>query len=210
MLNRLEEDNLFLNKTIFSDKTAFHLSGKVNRHNLIIWGLQNPHQVVEYVRESPKVNIFRAVRRTQVYGPFFFAEATVTGHVYFDMLERFLVPQLDVNNVIWQQDGAPPHYHSDVTRYLNQTFPGRWIGRGGCIPCPPRSPDLIPMDFSFRGFVTDNVYIPPMPVDLQELRDRIVNAIALVDVTFLNKLWDELEYRLDVWRITSGSHTEHL
>jgi hypothetical protein len=36
-----------------------------------------------------------------------------------------------------------------------------------------------------------------MPVDLQELYHRIVNAIALVDVTFLNKLWDKLEYRLD-------------
>jgi hypothetical protein len=41
--------------------------------------------------------------------------------------------------------------------------------------------------------VKDNLYITPMPVDLQELRDRIVNAVALIDVTFLNKLWDELE-----------------
>jgi hypothetical protein len=46
----------------------------------IIWGSQNPHQVVEHVRDSPKVNVFCAVSRTQVYGPFFFAEATVTGH----------------------------------------------------------------------------------------------------------------------------------
>jgi hypothetical protein len=36
-----------------------------------------------------------------------------------DMLEHFLVPQLDVNDVISQQDGAPPHYHRDVMRYLN-------------------------------------------------------------------------------------------
>jgi hypothetical protein len=66
------------------------------------------------------------------------------------------------------------------------------------------------MDFSFWGFVKDNVYIPPMPVDLQELRDRIVNAIALVHVTFLGKLRVELEYRLDVCRITRGSNIEHL
>jgi hypothetical protein len=66
------------------------------------------------------------------------------------------------------------------------------------------------MDFSFWGFVKDNVYIPPMPVDLQELRGRIVNTIALVDVTFLDKLWDKLEYRLDVCRITRGSLIEHL
>jgi hypothetical protein len=66
------------------------------------------------------------------------------------------------------------------------------------------------MDFSFWGFVKDNVYIPAMPVDLQELRDRIVNAIALVHVTFLGKLWVELEYRLDVCRIIRGSNIEHL
>jgi hypothetical protein len=66
------------------------------------------------------------------------------------------------------------------------------------------------MDFSFWGFVKDNVYIPPMPVDLQELRDRIVNTIALVDVTFLDKLWNKLEYHLDVCHITRGSRIEHL
>jgi hypothetical protein len=66
------------------------------------------------------------------------------------------------------------------------------------------------MDFSFWGFVKDNVYIPPMPVDLQELHDRIVNTTALVDVTFFDKLWGKLEYRLDVCRITRGSHIEHL
>jgi hypothetical protein len=40
--------------------------------------------------------------------------------------------------------------------------------------------------------------------------DILINAIALIGVTFLDKLSDELEYRLDVCRITSGSHIEHL
>jgi len=66
------------------------------------------------------------------------------------------------------------------------------------------------MDFSFWEFVKDNVYIPPMPVDLQELRDRIVNTIALVDVTFLNKLYKKLEYCRNVCRITRGSHIKNL
>jgi hypothetical protein len=66
------------------------------------------------------------------------------------------------------------------------------------------------MDFSFWGFMKDNVYIPPMPVDLQEHCDRNVNAIALVHVTFLGKLWDEVEYRVDVCRITRHSSIEHL
>jgi hypothetical protein len=49
-----------------------------------------------------------------------------------------------------------------------------------------------------------------MPPDLQKLHGRTVNAIALVGVFFLNKLWNELEYHLDVCHITGGSHTEHL
>jgi hypothetical protein len=49
-----------------------------------------------------------------------------------------------------------------------------------------------------------------MSVELQELRDRIINAIALVRVTFLGKLRVELEYRLDICRITRGSNIEHL
>jgi hypothetical protein len=44
-------------------------------------------------------------------------------HVPVDMLDHFLVPQLDVNRVILQQDGAHPYYPRDVTRYLNQMSP---------------------------------------------------------------------------------------
>jgi hypothetical protein len=45
---------------------------------------------------------------------------------------------------------------------------------------------------------------------IQELCDMTVNAIALVDVTFLNRLCNELEYRLDVCSITRGRHIEHV
>jgi hypothetical protein len=61
------------------------------------------------------VNVFYAVSRTKVHGPFSFAETIITGHVYLNMLEHFLDPQMDVNSVIWQQDGTPPHYHREVT-----------------------------------------------------------------------------------------------
>jgi hypothetical protein len=82
-------------------------------------------------------------------------------------------------------------YHEILTTYVNLCNI-RCVGRGGCIPWPPRSLSLTPIAFSFWGFVKDNVYIPPMLVDFQELRDSIVNAIALVHVTFLGKLWVEL------------------
>jgi hypothetical protein len=48
-----------------------------------------------------------------------------------------------------------------------------------------------------------------MPADLQELNDSIHNAIAQAGVNLFNKLCEELDYRLDVCRITRGSHIEH-
>jgi hypothetical protein len=95
-------------------------------------------------------------------------------------------------------------WNSLVTKHLGEILilGGKNTKKSRCIPWPPRSPNLTLMDFSFWGFVEDNVYIPPMPVDLQELRDRIVNATVLLHVTFLGKLWVELEYRLDVCRIS--------
>jgi len=66
-----EENDDFFNRLIFGDESSFHLSGKVNKHNVRIWGTENPRELVQYVRDSLKVNVFCAVSRTKVYGPFF-------------------------------------------------------------------------------------------------------------------------------------------
>jgi hypothetical protein len=47
----------------FSDQVNFHLSGKVNRHNIQIWGSKKPVAVVEMEYDSPKVNMFCVVSR---------------------------------------------------------------------------------------------------------------------------------------------------
>ena len=50
------------------------------------------------------------------------------------------------------QERAPPHFSCFVTDVSNERFTDAWIGRGGPIPWPPRSPDLSPLDFfSFWG-----------------------------------------------------------
>jgi hypothetical protein len=65
------------------------------------------------------------------------------------MLELFAVPQIDDDNVIFHQDGAPAHYVNTVTEFLDEIFPRPWIGRGGLKQWPPCSPDLTPLDFYF-------------------------------------------------------------
>lgn len=50
------------------------------------------------------------------------------------------------NNLIFQHDCAPAHFARDVRSHLNARFP-QWIGRGGRVAWPARSPDLTPLDF---------------------------------------------------------------
>ena len=123
----------FAAKLIFSDEATFHLSGKVNRHNVRLWGTENPRAIVALERDSPKVNVFCAMSQTKLYGPFFFCEKTVTGTSYLDMLQLWLFPQLaaDSGDFVFQQDGALPHWNINVRRYLNNELRHRWIGRVG-------------------------------------------------------------------------------
>jgi hypothetical protein len=70
------------------------------------------------------------------------------------------------------QDGAPPHYRRHVRAYLDDTLPGRQIGRRGAIEYPPRSPDLTPLDFYLWGTLKDEVY-RQRPATLNALRETM-------------------------------------
>jgi len=83
------------------------------------------------------------------------------------------------------------------------------IGRTGqaddaLMRWPPLSPDLTPYDFFLWGFVRDTVFVPPLPANLQDLRNLITAAVALVDRDMLTRVWNEMDYRIDVCRITKG------
>ena len=74
------------------------------------------------------------------------------------------------------QDGAPPHVSCFVTDVLNERFPDAWIGRGGPIPWPPRSPDLSPIGFFLRRYIKNIVYAEKIR-NIQHLQDRITSTI---------------------------------
>ena len=54
----MEDDEDYLKRVMSTDEACFHASGKVNRHNMRIWGSKNPHVVIEHLRNSPKVNVW--------------------------------------------------------------------------------------------------------------------------------------------------------
>ena len=61
-----------------------------------------------------------------------------------------------------------------------------------------------------RSSVEDRAFVPPLPVSLNELKLRITTAVASVDEDMLRSVWTELDYRIDISRVTKGSHIGHL
>ena len=45
---------------------------------------------------------------------------------------------------------------------------------------------------------------------MRELQDRIRAAVQTVDGNMLKGVWLELDYPIDIFRVTKGAHIEHL
>jgi len=74
----MENDDDLLVKIIFNDEVTYHLSGKVNRYNVRLRGSENPRATLEVERDSPKLNVFSAISKQTVCGPFIFELAEGT------------------------------------------------------------------------------------------------------------------------------------
>jgi len=68
------------------------------------------------------------------------------------------------------------------------------------------TPDATSCDFFLWGYVKDKVYVPPLPASIPELKVRIRTAMETITADMRN----ELDYHVDVCRITKGAHIEHL
>jgi len=49
-----------------------------------------------------------------------------------------------------------------------------------------------------------------LPPDLADLKQRIIAAVKNIDATMWTRVWQELEYRIDVFCITGGANIERL
>jgi hypothetical protein len=60
------------------------------------------------------------------------------------------------------------------------------------------------------GFIKDRVFVPSLPATLVDLHTRITVAITVIDHDMLQRVWLELDCRLDVCRVMGGAYIEHL
>jgi hypothetical protein len=104
------------------------------KDNCVLWYHESKSVTAVQRRFRKEFGLNPLIRASSLYGRFFFAEQTITGTVYRDMMEVWLMPQLEKNcgNAFFFQHGcALSHFHRNVTQFLNNRFPGRWISRGG-------------------------------------------------------------------------------
>ena len=207
------QDTEIQENVLFSDEATFYVNRFVNKHNIIYWCETNPHQTLETVMKSPKLNVWCALSKNQLIGPFFFDDDTVNAKYYLTMLQSFSVPAVKrlrkVRSITFQQDGAPAHFARDVREFLDQNFPNRWIGRGGSIRWAPRSPDLTPLDFFLRGTVKNNVYRTPIE-NVTELKRRIVDEVHSITKETSSDVFSNVLKRINLCISVDGDHFEHL
>ena len=146
-ISQFKDDPELFNKIMCSDEASFKLNSLINRHNCVIYATENLHLTYEKQLNQPGITIWGALSSDGLLGPYFYNE-TVTGNNYFEMLNEYVFPRLrdrpDFNNLLFMQDGAPPHYAQKVCDLLD-TFSVDWIGRRASIDWAPRSCYLTPM-----------------------------------------------------------------
>ena len=114
-----------------------------------------------------------------------------------------------MHSIVFQQEGAPPHFAADVRRFLDKTFPGRWIGKGGPIQWAPQPSDLTSLDFFLWGHLENVVYLSPCE-DLAELKSRIHDEIKSISQKTLYDVFSNISKRMNLCVSVDGGYFRHL
>ncbi|KAJ4426159.1 hypothetical protein ANN_26968 [Periplaneta americana] len=100
---------------------------------------------------------------------------TVNGKRYYSMLQNVVIHRLrnhNMENIIFMQDGAPPHTFIPGKQLITQMFGDRVISRHFPKMWHPRSPDCNPADFWLWGYLKERVFLTH-PTTLLQLKQDI-------------------------------------
>lgn len=206
-----------MSNIIFTDEATFTTGGSFNRKNKHFWSRENPRAVQEVrVQGRRSLHVWCGLLGNRVIGPIFF-DGNLTGQKYYDLLQNEIegyleeLPVNTYNNLIWQQDGAPPHNVVPVTDFLNNRYP-LWIGRYGQVRWPANSPDLSPLDIFFWGYLKNKVYYnrPRTILILQErIRQEINNLKEHLSHFIYNAIHRKFMRNVELCILNQGGHIEN-
>lgn len=185
ILGKIAENQNFTANILFTDEAIFTNNRIINFHNNHVWADANPYSVMETRHQHRySLNVWLGIFGDRLIGPVFLPnrlDSATYMHFLSNILPPLLenVPLIDRVNQWFMHDGAPPHFAIVVRNFLNATYNNKWIGRGGPVPWPPRSPDLNPLDFCIWGYLKSLVYSRPTN-NVDDLQQRIENECQTV------------------------------
>lgn len=213
LVQQIEHNVHFTSNVLWSDEATFTRSGVANLHNEHVWAHTNPHVSTESSYQHQwRINVWAGIYGDRLIGPKILP-ASMTADAYIELLTGELEDDLEGLPVaryraMWyQQDGAPAHYARRVREILDEKFPGRWIGRGGPVPWPPRSPDLTPLDFFLWGYIKNYVYAVPCD-SRDDMITRINEAFASVTQEMITNVNRSVGRRARLCIERGGQHFE--
>lgn len=184
IIRRLRQNPDFARRICFTDESTFTQKGYPNRQNQRCWAPKgrNPHRTYPIENQRRwKVLVWAGIVGDRIIGPLIINK-NLTGQRYARLIRNKLPQLLDGNPIPieemwWQQDGAPAHGTQQVTRNLRAIFNNRIISNRGLIRWPARSPDLTPLDFWLWSYVKERCY-RERPTTRDDMIRRIFEVIA--------------------------------
>lgn len=181
-LKQIEQEPHFLHFVLFSDESAFIIEDSHNNSEN-----KSPFKHAKKCPDHFIVNVWAGLIGDHLIGPYIFP-SQITGYTYLTFLQEILpelledVP-LNIRRQIWfQHCGTSPHFTFNIREYLNKTYGDKWIGRGGPVAWPPRSPNLTPLDFFLWRHLKSLVYETPVNTK-EELVESIMAAAKIIRET---------------------------
>ncbi|GFV72270.1 DUF4817 domain-containing protein [Trichonephila clavipes] len=123
------------------------------------------------------------------------------------MITNFFTPERnnhDVQELLFQKDGATYHTDRATINLLKDTFGDRLISRFGPVNWPPRSCVFTPLDYFLWSYVMSLVYADK-PQTLKYLEYNIRRVFADIRQQMLEKGTENWTSRLDYIRASRGS-----
>ncbi|GFV18356.1 uncharacterized protein TNCV_713271 [Trichonephila clavipes] len=181
-------DNDWQLRILWTDEAYFTLNGSINTKNCVHW----ERRILTCGASTPlfdaKVTVWCGIAATFVLGPFLTLgndpDRPCTCSVTLSVCshaENYVLPELRrnaLNDIVWMQDGVPPHIARSVKGSWISIFGDRIIPRYYPFPWPARSHRSDAYGFLVLGLSQITVYLCN-PKTLSDLKDSIQREIEL-------------------------------
>lgn len=214
VLRSVRQEPQFLRKIMWTDEAKFTRAGIVNHRNDHLWMAENPHAVrASTFQHEFSINVWAAIIDDKLIGPIELPH-TLNGPRFLEFLTNDLTEALGDLPLIYrrgmwlQLDGAPAHFARAVREHLDANH-SPWIGRGGTVAWPPRSPDMTPLDFFLWGHMKQKVYFN-VPNTREELLQKIMMVADEIraDSDMVRRATSQVATRATVCLMNQGGHFE--